>query len=106
MKLSIDSSSFKTVKVCIDDKCDVAPLRTRSSQALLPFISNFLKEEKYSFSDISEIVVSTSGESYTGLRVGMTVAQTLGWLLSVPVNGLSPSKGIIPLTYNTDKKEQ
>ena len=37
--------------------------------------------------DITEIEVHTGPGSFTGLRVGIAVATTLGKLLNIPVNG-------------------
>ena len=58
-----------------------------SSQTLLPLIDSLIKESGLTLDDISEIKVHSGPGSYTGLRVGVAVANTLGRLLRVPVNG-------------------
>lgn len=59
------------------------------SQTLLPLIEKALKHEKLALSDLTDIRVKTGKGSFTGIRVGVTVANTLGWVLSIPVNGKS-----------------
>lgn len=57
------------------------------SQNLLPLIDKILKKHKVSLKDLTEIKVNTGPGSFTGLRVGVSVANTLGWALGIPVNG-------------------
>lgn len=59
----------------------------KTSHDLVPLIEEALHENKLTFTDISEISVHTGPGSFTGLRVGIAVANTLGLLLGVPVNG-------------------
>lgn len=59
----------------------------KTSQILLPQINIILKENNLEMKDISEIFVNPGPGSYTGCRVGITVANALGWLLDIPVNG-------------------
>lgn len=56
------------------------------SQVLLPLIEKLLK--KYSNWDLLEgIEVETGPGSFTGLRVGVSVANALGYSLGITVNG-------------------
>jgi tRNA threonylcarbamoyladenosine biosynthesis protein TsaB len=57
------------------------------SQVLLPAITKSLEKHKLAFTDIKEIKVDTGPGSFTGLRVGVSVANALGYALGVPVNG-------------------
>lgn len=74
--------------------------RVSASQAVLPLIDVLLKSHDISFSDISEIRVHTGPGSFTGLRVGAAVANALGWLLDIPVNG-QKEKQVEPLYENS-----
>ncbi len=49
-------------------------------------ISTMLVKHNVSLSDLDLITVKTGEGSYTGIRVGLTVANTLGWLLDIPVD--------------------
>ena len=58
-----------------------------SSQALLTAIASVMQEAGLNFSQIKAIEFFKGPGSYTGLKVGATVANILGWLLKIPVNG-------------------
>ena len=50
--------------------------------------------------DISEIEVNTGPGSFTGLRVGVSIANALGWALGIPVNGKDLKKGeVVDIKY-------
>lgn len=57
------------------------------SQVLLPLIVKILKSNKKNFSDLTEVTVNTGPGSFTGTRVGVAVANALGFALNIPVNG-------------------
>jgi len=57
---------------------------------LLKQINLALKQARLKPEDISEIKVNPGPGSFIGARGGVTVANTLGWLLKVPVNGKKP----------------
>lgn len=57
------------------------------SQVLLPLILKLLQATNYKLQDLKEIEVETGPGSFTGLRVGVSVANTLGFSLGIPVNG-------------------
>lgn len=88
MKLFIDTSDREKVIVHVDGKVFETKAVQNSSQKLLPFIDEVLKKSKKTVDDITEIEVNTGPGSFTGLRVGVAVANTLAWVLKVPVNGL------------------
>ena len=57
------------------------------SQALLPLIVKILKKNKLEVSNIKSIRVATGPGSFTGTRVGVAVANALGFALDIPING-------------------
>ncbi len=59
----------------------------KQSEDLLTAIDGILKKEKISLQDINKILVNQGPGSYTGVRVGVTVANTLSWSLNLPVFG-------------------
>lgn len=91
MVLHINTKDQKTVVVSLKNKGKVIKSlsedRKYSSQVLLPLIEKILKEEKLDFKDLKEIEVETGPGSFTGLRVGVSVANALGFSLGIPVNG-------------------
>lgn len=61
--------------------------RVLKSQMVLPLIEDILSEHALTLQDITAIQVASGPGSFTGLRVGITVANALGFLLNIPVNG-------------------
>ena len=56
-------------------------------------LSEYSKKKARTIKDITEIEVNLGPGSFTGLRVGGSVANALGWLLGIPVNGKDLCKG-------------
>lgn len=56
---------------------------------VLEAIKKILFKNKVELSEIDAIAVNRGPGSYTGVRVGVTVANTLGWTLNIPVFGYS-----------------
>jgi tRNA threonylcarbamoyladenosine biosynthesis protein TsaB len=56
---------------------------------VLPSIQKLLKRSNKSLKDISAIAVLTGPGSFTGTRVGVTIANALSWALGIPVFGIS-----------------
>lgn len=89
--LEIDTSETGKTKVALlinkknYEKKEASP--QLKSQAVLLLIEEILKEKRLSLEDLSEIRVCKGPGSFTGLRVGIAIASTLGWLLNIPVNG-------------------
>lgn len=89
--LLIDTTNNKavTVGLKVDKKeyINQQPLDTRKAQVILPMIEELLKEHSVSLKDLDGIEVNPGPGSFTGIRVGLSVANTLGFLLNIPVNG-------------------
>lgn len=56
------------------------------SQVLLPMIEKILELRQLKYLDLKGIEVATGPGSFTGLRVGVSVANALGFALEIPVN--------------------
>ena len=93
MRLSIDTSDRERITLGLDSKRFVSKAGKDKSQRLLSFIDEVLKKEGKTFKDITEIKVAIGPGSFTCLRVGVAVANTLGWVLGVKVNGKDLKKG-------------
>ena len=65
----------------------IVVLQKTGSQALLPTIAKILRKNKVAFKDIREVKVDTGPGSFTGTRVGVAVANAIGFALNIPVNG-------------------
>lgn len=90
MKFTIDTSNIREATVTLGSF-------HKTSHDLLPLIEEALRESNLALTDISEISVHSGPGSFTGLRVGIAVANTLGLLLGIPVNG---EKTVATPTYS------
>ncbi|HSA83633.1 MAG TPA: tRNA (adenosine(37)-N6)-threonylcarbamoyltransferase complex dimerization subunit type 1 TsaB [Patescibacteria group bacterium] len=90
--LFIDTSNNKEVKVGFEingEKFFIEQLIDhRKAQAVLPLVEKLLEEHDLKLKDITAITVNPGPGSFTGVRVGVAIANTLGFLLHIPVNGL------------------
>lgn len=101
MKLYIDTSQREEITISLDKEVFKTSSKKEKSQRLLPFIDEVLKKNKLTLKDLTEIKVNTGPGSFTGLKVGVSVAQSLGWALRIPVNGKDMKKGeSIEIKYN------
>ncbi|EKD89982.1 MAG: peptidase M22 glycoprotease [uncultured bacterium] len=91
MILYINTKDQKVIRIELRDKgkviSEMSEENEYGSQALLPLIDKILKTEKLTLKDLIGIEVETGPGSFTGLRVGVSVANALGFALVIPVNG-------------------
>ncbi len=89
--LYINTKNQKVVTVSLKKEGKIAASLSESreygSQVLLPLIEKLLKSRKLEFKDLEGIEVETGPGSFTGLRVGVSVANALGFALGIPING-------------------
>lgn len=95
MILLIDTNKREELQIGLSDG-DVLQwneIQTQDQSAdILPKIEEILKKQKKSFKDIKAIVVNQGPGSFTGVRIGVTVANTLAWSLDIPVVGCREGK--------------
>lgn len=91
MILQIDTKDQKVVKVSLKKEGKVVKSlresREYGSQVLLPLIMKLLKTSNCELKTLQRIEVETGPGSFTGLRVGVSVANALGFALGITVNG-------------------
>ena len=89
--LSIDTSDREKTSVSLELGERIFKKEKQSeyntSQTLLPLIDTLFQENNLTINEVTEIEVTEGPGSFTGLRVGVTIANTLGWILQIPVNG-------------------
>ncbi len=98
--LVIDTSSNQEISVGLklDGKEYIKKekIGKQKAQVVLPMIDHLIKEHKLSLKDISGVQVNTGPGSFTGLRVGISIANALGFALNIAVNG---KKGSVEPVY-------
>jgi len=104
--LLIDTStSYITVSIIKDDSILYnfqEFIKVDMSSKIMPIIDDGLKKTNLSLNDLDKIFVINGPGSFTGIRVGITVAKTIAWALNKTVIPLSSLELIS--TTNTDKK--
>ncbi len=93
MILTLDTST-PLCKMSLYDKNSVEHMKEwqadrRLALELLEQLEIFLKENKVTFQDLDGLVVFRGPGSFTGLRIGITVMNTLADSLNIPIVGES-----------------
>lgn len=89
--LFIDTSRYDKLVVSleIDNQKNVIEedFDYRKSQGVLPLLSRILEDNNLTLSHLTAVEVNTGPGSFTGLRIGVSIANTLGSILQIPING-------------------
>lgn len=110
MKLFIDTSDNQKTIVGLDNERLEKPTSSDKSQQVLSLINQILRKHHTfrqkrirpwrTINQITDIEVNVGPGSFTGLKVGVSVANALGWSLKIPVNGKKVFNGeIVELKY-------
>jgi len=87
--LLIDTTSNKEIKIGIKKEDKTYFLKQKinyqKAQAALPMIDKLLKRHRLSLKDLTLIRVNTRPGSFTGVRVGIAIANALSFVLKIPV---------------------
>jgi tRNA threonylcarbamoyl adenosine modification protein YeaZ len=81
------------VSVALHDGSDTvaeyaSELRMKHGEQLAPLVDRALREQGLARQDLTAIAVGVGPGPFTGLRVGLVTARTLGWVLEIPVYGV------------------
>lgn len=91
--LAIDTSNYSLGIAVIDEEKVIGEyitnVKKNHSIRVMPSIDTLLKDCDLTPQDISKIVVAKGPGSYTGVRIGVTIAKTLAWTLNIPLVGIS-----------------
>lgn len=82
--------------------------KLQHSTQLMPAINQIMEASDWKPKDLNQIAVTKGPGSYTGVRIGATIAKTLAWTLNIPLvpvsslqvlaaNALQSKKKIVPL---------
>ncbi len=101
--LIIDTSDNKQIKagVIIDGKeyIEIQNATQKKAQVILPLIVKILREHDITLEELTDIKIATGPGSFTGLRVGAAIANTLGTVLGIPINEKKVGE-LTELTYS------
>ena len=70
-------------------------------QRIMPNVHYMLEDAKHKVQDIDGVIVSLGPGSFTGLRIGVTIAKSLSYVLSKPIVGVGTldaiARGVSPV---------
>lgn len=96
MILFIDTSDFNALTlIAVNDKGFKklsSKVEFNENYKTNEFLQKFLKREKIKLESIEKIIVCSGPGSFTGLRVGVSLAQALGFGLGIPVLAIPKNK--------------
>ncbi|WP_050613787.1 tRNA (adenosine(37)-N6)-threonylcarbamoyltransferase complex dimerization subunit type 1 TsaB [Bacillus testis] len=96
--LAIDTSNHTLgIALLQDDKVVgeyITNMKKNHSVRAMPAIEQLMKECGLKPNQLDKIVVAKGPGSYTGVRIGVTIAKTLAWTLGIPLSGVSSLKAL------------
>lgn len=102
--LGIDTSNVPlSVAVVQDGQLVVewtSSMKVTHSIGAMPSIEDVLKKANLRPGDLGAIAVSEGPGSYTGVRIGVTLAKTLAWSLKIPLVGVSSLQTLAGNAYS------
>jgi tRNA threonylcarbamoyladenosine biosynthesis protein TsaB len=91
--LSIDTSNYVLGIGLLDGETVlgeyISNIKKNHSVRVMPAIQTLMEECNVKPGDLSKIVVAEGPGSYTGVRIGVTIAKTMAWTLKIPLSGVS-----------------
>lgn len=93
--LAIDTSN-QALGVALLDEVEnkiigeyITNLKKNHSVRIMPAIQMLMKDCEKTPADLTKVIVAEGPGSYTGVRIGVTIAKTLAWSLKIPLVGVS-----------------
>lgn len=87
--LYIDTSSSYLYTGIVEDNTLIAEVKEEYGQSLsevaLPKIVSMFEENNLTAQDINKIIVVNGPGSFTGIRIGVTIAKVYAWSLNIPI---------------------
>ncbi|MFP3359151.1 tRNA (adenosine(37)-N6)-threonylcarbamoyltransferase complex dimerization subunit type 1 TsaB, partial [Planococcus sp. SIMBA_143] len=87
--LAIDTSNYPVGVALIQEDRVIGEyityIKKNHSVRAMPAIEQLLKDCGIEAKELTKIVVANGPGSYTGVRIGVTLAKTLAWSLSIPL---------------------
>lgn len=96
--LAVDTSNYPLGVALIDQGQVVGEfitnIKKNHSIRAMPAIESLLKDCGVKPKELNKIVVAKGPGSYTGVRIGVTIAKTLAWTLNIPLSAVSSLEGL------------
>lgn len=91
--LYIDTSSSFLYSAIVEDENVISEVKEEYGQSLsevaLPKIVEMFTKNNLSPKDVDKIIVVNGPGSFTGIRIGVTIAKVYAWSLNIPITTIS-----------------
>lgn len=92
-RLAIDTATkYVYLSLIIDDR-EVANVYQEGinnhSVTIIPLLANLLESNELTLKDINEVIIGIGPGSYTGVRIGVSIAKMIGYLNNIKVKTVS-----------------
>jgi tRNA threonylcarbamoyladenosine biosynthesis protein TsaB len=98
--LILDTSTERGIVALADDgrvlKEVPLPFGLQNSKYVLSYINQLFLEYSLKPSDLGRIIMGTGPGSYTGIRVGASIAYSMAFALKIPLVGVSALRAFVP----------
>ncbi len=92
-RLAIDTATKYVYLSLIIDDHEVANVYQEGinnhSVTIIPFLVKLLKSQELTLKDINEVIIGIGPGSYTGVRIGVSIAKMIGYLNNIEVKTVS-----------------
>lgn len=106
ISLFIDTSSSTTILALYSDCQEKASIKEDNmrdvSANIMVLLDKLLDQAQIKLKSINKIFVVNGPGSFTGLRIGVTIAKTLAWSLKIPVVPVSSLEVLASTTFDSD----
>ncbi len=101
MVLYINTADFNLLELALisdhSQKNQIKELAFNENYKTLALLEKFLRHHKVKPVELTKIIVCSGPGSFTGIRVGISLAQALGYALNIPVKAIP--KKLVPEDY-------
>lgn len=106
--LYIDTSSSYLYSGIVEDNKLIAEIKEEFGQSLsevaLPKIVSLFEKNNLTAKDIDKIIVVNGPGSFTGIRIGITIAKVYAWSLNIPITTITSIEAMaVSTNINTYK---
>lgn len=96
MLLYINTTDFDSVKFALITEGSIKEfskqLAFNENYQTLELLEKFLEKEKATLEGVKKIIVCSGPGSFTGIRVGVSMAMAMGFALNIPVTTIPKNK--------------
>ena len=108
MILFIDThESLITIALKNNDELFIKTQESEYSHSIytMPMIESIFKESNLDVKDLKKIIVINGPGSFTGIRIGLSIAKTMAYALNIDINTISSLKAYLISNNNGEKRK-